>query len=106
MAAARGLSVHARSAGLEPDPVVPPHVIAGLAEDGIDVLPAAPATATAELAKDVWQVVAFGCDVSAAGIEREVTQWTDVPAVSDGYGPARDAIVVRLHALLDELAPT
>ena len=105
MAAARGLSVLARSAGLEPDPVVPPHVIAGLAEDGIDVLPATP-MATAELAKDVSQVVAFGCDVSAVGIERDVTQWTDVPAVSDGYGPARDAIVARLHALLDELAPT
>ena len=106
MAAARGLSVQARSAGLEPDPVVPPHVIAGLAADGIEVLTAIPAKATAELAEDVSRVVAFGCDVSAAGIERDVIQWPDVPAVSDGYGPARDAIVVRLHALLNELAPT
>jgi arsenate reductase len=106
MAAARGLRAQARSAGLEPDSVVPPHVIAGLAADGIDVLPATPAMATAALAKDVSQVVAFGCDVSAVGIERDVIQWTDVPAVSDGYGPARDAIVVRLHALLEKLAPT
>ena len=106
MAAARGLRVQARSAGLEPDPVVPPHVIAGLAEDGIDVLPAIPASATAELAEDVSQVIAFGCDVSAVGIERDVIQWSDVPAVSDGYGPARDAIVARLHALLDDLAAT
>jgi len=106
MAAARGLSVQARSAGLEPDLIVPPHVIAGLAADGIDVLPAIPAIATAELADDVSRLVAFGCDVSAIGIERDVIQWTDVPAVSDGYGPARDAIVVRLHALLDELAAT
>ena len=106
MAAVRGLSVQAQSAGLEPDPVVPPHVIAGLAEDGIDVLPANPAMATADLAKDASKVVAFGCDVSAVGIERDVMQWPDVPAVSDGYGPARDAIVVRLRALLDELATT
>ena len=106
MAAARGLSVQARSAGLDPDPIVPPHVIAGLAEDGIEVCPAIPDRATAELAEEVSRTVAFDCDISAVGIEHDVIQWTGVPAVSDGYGPARDAIVVRLHALLDELAPT
>ena len=106
LAADRGLSVEARSAALEPDPVVPPHVIAGLAADGIDVSPAVPPRATAELAEDVSQVVAIGCDVATAGIARDVIQWTGVPAVSDGYGAARDEIVKRLHALLDELAST
>ena len=106
MAAARGLSVRARSAGLEPDPVVPPHVIAGLAADGIEVLPVNPERVTAELAEEVSRVVAFDCDISAVGIEHDVIQWTGVPAVSDGYGPARDAIVARIHILLDDLAAT
>ena len=106
MAAARGIKVEGRSAGLEPDPETPPHVIAGLGADGIHVSPAVPAMATPSLAEGTVRVVAFGCDVAGCGIGGDVIQWTDVPAVSDGYGPARDEIVRRLHTLLDELAPT
>jgi hypothetical protein len=46
-------------------------------------------------------VVSFGCDVTPARGQR-VDQW-DVPAVSDGYAPARDRIVANVERLVGEL---
>lgn len=104
LAASRGIPVQCRSAGLEPDSSVPPNVITGLRDDGIDVSTTVPVRATAELVDEAEHVVAFGCELSALGIERDVIRWDDVPAVSDGYGAARDVIVGRLQALIDALA--
>jgi arsenate reductase len=106
LAEARGIGLSCGSAGLEPDSAVPPHVIAGLAADGIDVSTARPAQATAEMVTDADYAVALGCDLSAIGVGRDVSRWDDIPAVSDGYDVARDAIVVRLHQLLDEISAT
>ena len=49
-------------------------------------------------------MVSLGCDLSAlspAGLAFE--RWDDVPAVSDGYEAARDAMLERIGRLLDEL---
>ena len=49
-------------------------------------------------------MVSFGCDLSAlspSGLAFE--RWDDVPAVSDGYEAARDAMLERIGRLLDEL---
>jgi hypothetical protein len=48
------------------------------------------------------RVVTFGCDVAVGG-RRRTEQW-DVPAVGDGYGPARDQIVAKVERLVSELA--
>ena len=105
LAQASGLSVECRSAGLEPDPEVPPHVIAGLAADGLQSSVVRPALATPKLLSEADRIVAFGCDLSALGAAGQVVRWDGVPMVSDGYEPARDAIVDRLRALLAELVP-
>ena len=102
LAADRGISVVCRSAGVEPDSTVPPHVIEGLRSDGIEVAAAPPVGVTAAMVASAQHVVAFGCNLSALGAA-DATQWDDVPAVSDGYGAARDVIVARLHSLVDEL---
>jgi hypothetical protein len=105
LAAARGISLRASSAGLEPDASIPPHVVAGLREDGIDVAGTVPTLATEALVNGADHVVSFGCDVAGLGRD-DVTRWDDVPAVSDGYAEARAAIVTRVQALLDHLCPS
>ncbi|MBI4638753.1 MAG: hypothetical protein HY727_20645 [Candidatus Rokubacteria bacterium] len=46
-------------------------------------------------------MVALGCDPGAPpGVP--VERWDDVPAVSDGFARARDAIVARLEGLVAE----
>jgi arsenate reductase (thioredoxin) len=103
LAHARGLTLNASAAGLEPDEVIPPHVIAGLRGDGVDDHEAPPQAVTRELLENAQIVVAFGCDLSALGeASGRIVQWSGVPAVSDGYEAARTEIVGRLHAILDE----
>ena len=105
MARAEGMTLECASAGVEPDAVVPPHVVAGLSGDGLGECTARPRQATRELLARADHVVSFGCDLSALGVPPgRVIRWDDVPAVSDGYEAARDAIVKRLRPLLDDLA--
>ena len=103
LAHARGLTLNAAAAGVEPDEVIPPHVIAGLREDGVDDREAPPQAVTRELLENAQIVVSFGCDLSAfPEASGQIVQWKDVPAVSDGYDAARTEIVSRLQAILDE----
>ncbi len=103
LAKQQGVDVHITSAGVDPDPEIPPHVIDGLRADGIDVRGRRPQRVTREELARTWRVVSFGCDLSGlapAGLTIE--QWTDVPAVSENFNAARDAIVARLPRLLAE----
>ena len=103
LARERGLTVGAVAAGVEPDAVIPPHVIAGLRKDGVDDHDAPPQAITRDLLENAQIVVSFGCDLSAVAEDSgRIVQWKDVPAVSDGYDAARSEILRRLHAILDE----
>ena len=103
LAHARGLNLNAAAAGVEPDEVIPPHVIAGLREDGVDDQVTPPQLVTRELLEHAQIVVSFGCDLSAVTNDAaRIIQWNGVPAVSDGYDTARTEILSRLHAILDE----
>jgi len=90
LAAARGLDARATSAGTEPDDAIPPHVTRGLAGDGIDVAGRRPHRPTPEEVEGAVAVVTFGI------------RWDDVPAVSDDFPRARDAIVARVSGLLED----
>lgn len=107
LASERGRPVETASAGVEPDAEVTPHVVAGLRTDGFDVLGRRPRPVTCDAMHQADLVVSFGCDLEARLDERAtarpVIRWDDVPAVSDGYEAARDEIVRRLVALLNEL---
>jgi arsenate reductase len=102
LARARGLRVTASSAGIEPDPEIHSHVVAGLASDGIRVENVPPRRVTDAMLADSRLVVSFGCTIDAAG-EGADLYWDDVPHVSDGYAEARDAIVAKVTALVDRL---
>ena len=103
LAAERGVRLAGSCAGLEPYEEVPPAVVAGLAGDGFDVAGTRPVELTAAMADGASRIVAFGCDVGAVGPGRTIVQWEDVPAVSDDYDVARDAIVARVRELLDSI---
>ena len=102
LALARGLAVDSSAAGVEPDEVIPSHVIAGLRGDGVDDDETPPQAVTRELMEKAQIVVSFGCDLSALDVDAgRIVQWTGVPAVSDGYDAARTEILSRLHGILD-----
>lgn len=104
VAAERRLPFHAVSAGPEPDPSVPPHVVAGMRGDGYDVSACTPSRLTRELAAPARVAVSFEPDLTpyvSAGCT--VERWS-VPAVSDDYAIARDAIKARVDGLIGKLA--
>ncbi len=103
LAVQRGADVLATAAGIDPDPEIPPKVVKGLLEDGLDVRGRRPRRVTREELVNASQVVSFGCDlgdVAPQGVA--VERWDDVPAVSEDFNVARDIIVARLPRLLAE----
>ena len=106
MAEERGLRIESASAGVEPDDAIPPRVVAGLASEGFDVEGREPRMLRQELLADADVVVSFGCDVVLPddnGRARRLMRWDDVPAVSEGYETARDAILRRLDTLVRQI---
>jgi protein-tyrosine-phosphatase len=98
------LDVDVASAGTEPDAEIPPRVVEGLLGDGIDVRALAPRPATRAALQHASRIIAFGCNLRPVAPARvPVERWDDVPAVSDGYARARDAILGRVRTLVDEL---
>jgi len=104
-AAARGLVMTAATAGIEADKAIPVGVVAGLGADGIDVSALRPRQLTGAIVASARLIVALGCRIDDPGYAViDLRQWDDIPAVSDGFEPARDVILDRVSALLDELA--
>jgi arsenate reductase (thioredoxin) len=100
----RRLLFRALSAGTDPDKSVPPHVVAGMRGDDYDVSAYTPLRLTCELAAPARVAISFEPDLAQyvpAGCA--VEHWS-VPAVSDGYAVARDAIRARVDRLVDKLA--
>jgi hypothetical protein len=102
-AAEQGLPFHALSAGPDPDKSVPPHVVAGMRGDGYDVSARAPLRLTRELAAPACVAVSFEPELSDYVSNGCVVERWSVPAVSDDYAIARDAIKARVDALLEKL---
>jgi len=103
-AAKQGIPFRALSAGTAPDDSVPPHVVAGMRGDGYDVSERKPLRLARELAAPARIAVSFEpelADYVAPGCA--VERW-NVPAVSDDYAIARDAIRARVDELIAKLA--
>lgn len=105
LARARGLAIRASSAGLEPEPAFSPRVVEGLGAEGIDVRGRRPRHVMPPDIAGASRIVSLGADLSALAPRVPVERWDDVPAVSDGYEAARDAIDARLEELLRDLSP-
>src|SRR5216683_3257103 len=102
LASRRGLDLRATAAGLEPDENIPSPVVEGLLRDGIDVRGRQPRRISREDLAGASLVVSFSCDVGGMvppGVA--VERWDDIPAVSENFDVARDAIIARVARLVD-----
>ena len=102
-AAQQRVPFHALSAGTDPDKSVPPHVVAGMRGDGYDVSAVVPKRLSHELAAPARIAVSFEPDLSEYVPQGCLVERWSVPAVSDDYAIARDAIKARVDALLGKL---
>ncbi len=103
-AAEQGVPFRALSAGTDPDESVPPHVVAGMKQDGFDVGGRTPQRLTPELAAPARIAVTFEPDVGAyVSADCQVERWA-VPAVSEDYAIASKAIRARVEGLISALA--
>jgi protein-tyrosine-phosphatase len=99
----RGLDVHVRSVGTEPDPVVAPAVAAHLRANGYDVPVATPQLVSAEDLAAADIVVSLGCDLTGHSVRGEVRRW-DVPSPSADFAGTDAAIKEHVKQLVEELA--
>ena len=102
-----GLRMNAVSRGTHADSIVPPWMVQGLSADHIALGPWTPQTLRPKDLADAAYVVSFDVPLSAtngARVRRE--QWDSLPSVSKNYTSGRDAIKVRVHALVDSLKRT
>jgi len=88
-----GVSLHATSAGTDPDAEVPSAVVALLRADGIDVADYRPRRVTVEELATAHRIVTFSCDLGdLARPGMVVERWDDVPSPSQNLPGARDGI--------------
>jgi arsenate reductase (thioredoxin) len=100
----RGLNVHVVSAGTEPDPTVSPAVAAHLKARGYLVPMAKPRKIAAEEFASADVVISIGCDLAALPQPRgRLVRWDDVPAPSESFTAADEAIRLRVNDLVEEL---
>jgi len=104
LAKERGLNVHVESAGTEPDAMVAPAVAAHLTGQGYPVPIAKPRHVSPEEFASADVVISIGCDLSALPKARgRLVRWDEVPAPSQDFTAADEAIRKRVNELVEEL---
>jgi arsenate reductase (thioredoxin) len=104
LAKERGLNVRVESAGTEPDKSVAPAVAAHLTRQGYTIPVAKPRKATPEEVAMADVVISIGCDLSALPTpRRKLQRWDEVPALSEDFSRADEAIRKRVTELVEEL---
>ena len=104
LAAERGLKYRAIFRGTNPDPTLAPAAEKGLKGDGIDPKGWKPVIITKQDMNSAARIVALGCAIPEKDtVSGKLTEWNDIPSVSENYDVARDDIVKRVQRLVDEL---
>jgi protein-tyrosine-phosphatase len=104
LAKERGLNVRVESAGTEPDATVSPAVAAHLKGQGHSIPIAKPRKVAPEEFASADVVISIGCDLGALPQSRgRLVRWDDVPALSDDFTAADEAIRKRVIDLVEEL---
>jgi protein-tyrosine-phosphatase len=105
LAKERGLNVIVDAAGTEPDPAVAPAVAAHLAKQGYPVPSEKPRLVTPDDLGKADVVISLGCDLTRSPKPAgTLVKWDDVPAPSEDFAGADDAIRRHVAALVDQLA--
>jgi len=104
LAAEKGLTLRSIARGTHPDSELSEKVLAGLQADGLTPIESAPQKLTDPDFDSAKFTIAF-CNLSDEEYHQatKVENWDDIPAVSDGYEAARDALLNRINQLLLDL---
>lgn len=104
LALERGLPFRAISRGTAPEPSVPLPIIEGLRTEGLTV-PAgfSPSLVTTRDVRTSVRVVTFDVSLPIDADTARVSRWDSLPAFSDGYRQASEAIRGRVRGLLQAL---
>jgi arsenate reductase len=101
----RGLNVRVVSGGIDPDPKVAPAVADHLTRNGYPVPVAKPRRVTADDLANADVVISIGCDLTGVPAPRgTLLKWDEVPAPSEDFARADEAIRARVIALVEELS--
>ena len=104
LAQQQGLNYQAIFRGINPDSALGPAAQKGLIKDGFDVHSWKPIPVKKSNIENAYQVVTLDCLLPGKdNIAKPITQWKGIPNISDDYNMARDEIVKKVQALLDEL---
>ena len=101
----RGLNVRVVSAGLEPDARVAPAVAEHLTRQGYAIPIVTPRRVAPDEIAGADVVISIGCDLTGLPAPRGVlARWDEVPAPSEDFTGADEAIRKRVIALVEERA--
>lgn len=101
LADSQGVAVQAVARGTEPEPVILAAAASGLRAEGFDVDGYRPQAVSRPDLAGADRIVSFGPDLAhMAPAGAPIEYWTGIPAVSEDFAAARDAIVPRVAALL------
>jgi protein-tyrosine-phosphatase len=103
LAAEIELDIRSIARGTHPDAELGPKAVEGLANDGLSPTESIPQKLSLADVKSAQHIVTF-CELPKELQDKTATEiWKDVPDISDGYEPSRDAIVERVKDLIEEL---
>jgi len=98
LAKKHGLKLRATARGIAPDPVLAPAAEKGLRRDGFDTQTFLPGRLSEKDVEDAARIITFGCSLpDAKSAASKITDWQNVPAVSEDYSKARDETVKRVE---------
>ena len=104
LAKERGLNVRVESAGTDPDATVSPAVAAHLKGQGHSIPIAKPRKVAPDEFASADVVISIGCDLGALPQPLgRLVRWDEVPALSDDFTAADEAIRKRVTDLVEEL---
>lgn len=103
MAAERGIPLIVQSRGIDPSDAVSPTLATALKEDGVDTRSDALQRLTANDLAEADIIVVFN-PLPAEHSAHTARDWSDVPSMNGDYAAARAALIVKLEAMLDEIA--
>ena len=103
LAEQQNVNIQAIARGTNPDQELSPKTVAGLRADGLSPAGQVPEKLSEVDVANAQQIVTF-CELPEEYQNRiDIETWEGVPAVSENYEEARDAIVGRINLLLDKI---
>lgn len=99
----RGMKLRALARGTNPDNELSAKAVMGLHEDGLSPSEAIPQKLSLEDLESAPRIVSF-CVLPEEFHEKAVVEhWANIPPVSEEYEKSRDAILVQIHQLIENL---